>query len=107
MLNRVKNWDDLLDCVASNRVLSKKTLAEFSYDVVKAAKSNDVVCIKHQFYFQQKDGNWYKNEDSFFVLPEIFPAHIRDKILGFDGEVDITEEIDSELAARTKSVAVE
>ena len=113
MLNGVKSLDDLLDCVTNNRAFAQKTLAEFPhFDIVRAAKfraakSDDVVCVEHTLYFQQKDDKWYNHEDSFIVSPEIFPAHIRDKILGFDGKVDITEEIDNELAARTKSVAAE
>ena len=54
------------------------------------------VTLRQSFYYES-DGSYFKHTDEFFVPFEILPAHILEKIFQFDGEADITEEINHEL----------
>lgn len=58
--------------------------------------SQTYVTLRQKIYYDL-DGKYFSGTDEFFVRAEILPAHIREKIFAFDGEVDITEEINDEL----------
>ena len=55
------------------------------------------VTLKQSFYYES-DGRYFKYTDEFWMPFKILPAHILEKLFQFDGEVDITEEINRELS---------
>ena len=61
----------------------------------------DNVTLKQSFYYES-DEDYFEYADEFFIPVETLPDHILAKILEFDDEVDITEEINHELFALDK-----
>ena len=64
------------------------------------------VTLKQNFYYEL-DERYFKYTDEFFAPFEILPKHIFEKLLQFDGEVDITEEINLELSGLNTIAATE
>ena len=64
------------------------------------------VTLRQSFYYES-DGRYFKYTDEFFAPFEILPKHIFEKLLQFDGEVDITEEINLELSGLNTIAATE
>ena len=88
---------------------SKQTIEELNgkgsaYVDIFTARHKDFkfVTLEHKFYFKE-NAQWIESKIRTEILAEKIPDEIRKKIDDAQGEVDITDEIKGELAARGNS----
>ena len=104
--NYLSDWKDFLNRIDANRKALEKKLAKlFHADVIMAENSElkEGTVLKHKFYCKESE-HWVEQTDTVIMSSEKIPEYLREKIAAFKGEVDITDEIDRELAAQTTTV---
>ena len=99
------DMNELKTRLLKNRKHMETTLSKVPHVEVIMAKrllSPANVTLRQSFYYES-DGGYFEQADEFSIPIEILPEHILEKILEFDDEVDITEEINHELSALDKN----
>ena len=103
-MKMVYDMNELKTRLSENRKHMEPILSMVPYVEVVMAKRPlrpvrtlflDNVTLKQSFYYES-DGDYFEHSDEFFIPVKTLPDHILAKILEFDDEVDITEEINHE-----------
>lgn len=104
--NYLPEWKDFLNRIAANRKALEKKLEKIPHADVIMAENLELkggTVLKHKFYYKESE-HWVGQTDTVVMSSEKIPEYLREKIAAFKGEVDITDEIDRELAAQTTTV---
>ena len=105
LIKMLHDMNELKTRLSKNRKHMKPTLSKVPHVEVIMAKrllSPANVALRQSFYYES-DGVYFEYADEFFIPIETLPEHILAKILKFNDEVDITEEINHELSALNKN----
>lgn len=98
------DWDELLNFLIKRQA---RTLSRFkgtnipNVDCFTAKNfQNEFVLLKYTVYYKEND-HWFEETQNLKVSLEKVPKNILDKIKETEEEVDITDEIESEFAAKS------
>lgn len=104
------NWDEALNFFAEMRretdMRFKETDTPYADIFVAEKISDEFVTLKYAAFYK-KETSWFEESRKENISAEKIPEDVRKKIDGAQGEVEITDEIERELAARVNSAVAD